>query len=414
MPRNIHLFQLPKEYSLKSDLIAGLTIGIVTIPQAMAFSLLAGLPPIYGLYGSLIPLIVYAFFASSRFLNVGPVSVISIFVFETITPFQSPFTSDYVNSVIVLGIMIGLIQFLLGFFRVGNFAVYLKKSVISGFIQAAAVVIIISQLSPGFGIELPVKGTYFDKVFYLTSNLSSSHTLSAVLFLSSLVVLVFFAKYFPKFPTTISLLFLSGLTSFVFDFEALGVLLIGEVPVGLPVFIMPSFGAENLRLLPGAFGIAFVASIGSVIMAKNLEEQQGHFLDVNQDLRALGLAKIASAFFGSLVPAGSFNRTILSVKVGAQTQITGLVAALIIVLTLLFLTPIVYFLPQSVIAAIIIYSVYFLFDFHLIKHYLATSKKDAFYLFFTTVMTLVFGFVYGIFLGVILSLIGNYIQKLRI
>lgn len=407
----MHLFQLPKDYSLKSDIIAGLTIGIVTIPQAMAFSLLAGLPPIYGLYGSLIPLVVYAFFASSSFLNVGPVSVISIFVFETITPFESPFTSSYVNSVILLGIMIGFIQFTLGLFRVGNFAVYLQKSVISGFIQAAAVVIIISQLSPGFGIELPVKGTYFDKFFYLCSTLSSSHFLSTLLFLSSLFILILFAKFFPKFPTTISLLIISGLASYVFDFEALGVLLIGEVPVGLPVFIWPTFGSESLRLLPGAFGIAFVASIGSVIMAKNLEEQQQHPLDVNQDLRALGLAKIVSAFFGSLVPAGSFNRTILNTKVGAQTQIAGLVASLIIVLTLLFLTPIVYFLPQSVIAAIIIYSVYFLFDFELIKHYLATSKIDAFYLLFTTVMTLVFGFVYGILLGVILSLIGSYMQK---
>ena len=204
---------------------------------------------------------------------------------------------------------------------------------------------------------------------------------------------------------------MSGLASFLLDFEAMGVALIGEVPVGLPVFIMPSFSSESLRLLPGALGIAFVASIGSVIMAKNLEESQPFPLDVNQDLRALGLTKIASAFFGSLVPAASFNRTILNIKVGAQTQVAGLFAALIILLTLLFLTPIVYFLPQSVIAAIIIYSVYFLFDFSLIKQLLMTSKIDAFYLLFTTVMTLVFGFVFGIFLGVFISLLGNYLRK---
>ena len=207
------------------------------------------------------------------------------------------------------------------------------------------------------------------------------------------------------------LLILSGLASFFFDFEAMGVTLIGEVPVGLPVFILPSFSLENLRLLPGALGIAFVASIGSVIMAKSLEENQPFPLDVNQDLKALGLAKIASAFFGSLVPAGSFNRSILNIKVGAQTQIAGLFAALVIIFTLLFLTPMIYFLPQPIIAAIIVYSVYFLFDFSLIKQLFATSKTDAFYLFFTTIMTLVFGFVYGIFLGVFISLLGNYFRN---
>ena len=404
----MHLFNLPENYSLKNDAIAGLTIGIVTIPQAMAFALLAGLPPIYGLYGSLIPLIVYAFFASSNFINVGPVSVISIFVFQIITPFASPFTPAYINSAVILGLMIGLIQFLMGFFRLGSFAKYLHKSVISGFIQAAALVIIISQLSPGFGQELPINGTYFSKVFYLISNISLSHSLTTFLFLSSLSLLFVFASYFPKFPTTIMLLILSGVASFFFDFEAMGVSLIGDVPVGLPVFIIPSFGLENLRLLPGALGIAFVASIGSVIMAKSLEENQPFPLDVNQDLKALGLAKIASAFFGSLVPAGSFNRSILNIKVGAQTQISGLFAALVIIFTLLFLTPMIYFLPQPIIAAIIVYSVYFLFDFSLIKQIIATSKVDAFYLFFTTIMTLVFGFVYGIFSGVFISLLGNY------
>ncbi|MDC1060960.1 SulP family inorganic anion transporter [Flavobacteriaceae bacterium] len=407
----MRLFNLPEKYSLKNDAIAGLTIGIVTIPQAMAFALLAGLPPIYGLYGSLIPLIVYAFFASSNFINVGPVSVISIFVFQTITPFESPFTSAYINSAVILGLMIGLIQLLMGFFRLGSYAKYLHKSVISGFIQAAALVIIISQLSPGFGQELPNNGTYFDKVFYLISNISLSHSLTTFLFLSSLLLLLVFATYFPKFPTTIMLLILSGLASFFFDFDAMGVSLIGKVPVGLPVFIIPSLSLENLNLLPGAIGIAFVASIGSIIMGKSLEERQPFPLDINQDLKALGLAKIASAFFGSLVPAGSFNRSILNIKVGAQSQIAGLFAALVIIFTLLFLTPMIYFLPQPIIAAIIVYSVYFLFDFSLIKQLLATNKLDAFYLFFTTIMTLFFGFVYGIFLGVFISLLGNYFRR---
>lgn len=404
-------FNPPENYLYRNDIIAGITVGIITIPQAMAFALLAGLPPIYGLYGALIPLVVYALLGTSNYLNVGPVSVISIFVYDSLTPFVDPFTPEFVIAAVNLGLLIGLIQVLAGVFQLGRFVNYLPKSVVSGFVQAAAVVIIISQLSPAFGVPISSKISYAERLYQLVLSFADFDLITTGLFTGSLLLLFTTGRFFPQFPTAIVLLFTTGITAYIFDFESLGIALIGEVPQGLPSFISPKFDQDFWRYLPSAFGIAFVTSIGSFVMAKNVEDQQYSPWKPNQDLIALGLAKIASAFFGSLVPAGSFNRSILVLKSGAKTQLTSLVAAVILLFTLLFLTPIVYYLPQSVIAAIIVYSVYFLFDFLLILQFWAKDKRQFIYLFATAVTTLSVGFVEGILIGLLIAILGQNFFK---
>ena len=400
-------FNPPENYLYRQDIIAGITVGIITIPQAMAFALLAGLPPIYGLYGALIPLVVYALFGTSNYLNVGPVSVISIFVYDSLTPFVDPFTPEFIIAVVNLGLLIGLIQVLSGLFQLGRFVNYLPKSVVSGFVQAAAVVIIISQLSPAFGVPISSKVSYAERLYQLGLSVSDFNLFTTELFIGSLLLLFIAGRFVPQFPTAIVLLLTTGISAYFFDFESLGIALIGEVPQGLPTFISPKFNQDFWRYIPSAFGIAFVTSIGSFVMAKNVEDQQSSPWKPNQDLIALGLTKIASAFFGSLVPAGSFNRSILVIKSGAKTQLASLVAAVILLFTLLFLTPIVYYLPQSVIAAIIVYSVCFLFDFPLILHFWTKDKKQFTYLFATAVTTLSIGFVEGILLGLVIVILGQ-------
>ena len=404
-------FNPPENYRYRDDLISGITVGVISIPQAMAFALLAGLPPIYGLYGALMPLIVYALTGTSNYLNVGPVSVISIFVFESLSPFVTPFTFDFVIAVVNLGLLIGLIQVLAGLLKLGRFVEYLPESVVSGFVQAAAVVIIISQLSPAFGVTVSSKVSYVERLYYLYLSVANFNLITTALFLGSLFLLFIFGKVFPKFPTAITLLFFTGVAAFIFDFESLGISLIGEVPQGLPSFISPKFDQHFLHYIPSAFGIAFVTSIGSFVMAKNVEDQQLSPWKPNQDLIALGLAKIVSAFFGSLVPAGSFNRSVLALKSGAKTQLASLVGATILLFTLLYITPIVYYLPQSVIAAIIVYSVYFLFDFPLIYQFWTKDKRQFIYLFATAVTTLSVGFVEGILLGLLIAILGQNLFK---
>jgi len=405
-------FNFPNKYSFQDDLLAGITIGIVTIPQAMAFALLAGIPPIYGLYGSFLPLLVYGLLSSSNYLNVGPVSIISIFIFNVLSQNVEPFTTEYINDLVILGVMVGLIQLLFGVFGLGKYLKYIPLSIISGFIQAAAILIIASQLSTAFGIEFPVDG--LKKIPYLFLNIHELKLNTTLLFLISLIFLFLFAKFFPRFPTSISLVCVTGILSYLLDFEKHGLLLIGDVPKGLPVFIFPTFDIDYIKYLPGAFGIAFIASIGSSIMALKLEPYQPNKINLNREYISLGIAKFLSSFFGSMLSAGSFNRTILAYKIGGKTQITGIVSSIIILLTILYLTPVVYYFPQSVIAALIIYSVYFLFDFNLIFKLWREDKVELSYIFITMIVTLLLGLVEGIFLGVLIKYLGDHFLKKKI
>ena len=405
-------FNFPNKYSFQDDLLAGITIGIVTIPQAMAFALLAGIPPIYGLYGSFLPLLIYGLLSSSNYLNVGPVSIISIFIFNVLSQNVEPFTTEYINDLVILGVMVGLIQLLFGVFGLGKYLKYIPLSIISGFIQAAAILIIASQLSTAFGIEFPVDG--LKKIPYLFLNIHELKLNTTLLFLISLIFLFLFAKFFPRFPTSISLVCVTGILSYLLDFEKYGLLLIGDVPKGLPVFIFPTFDIDYIKYLPGAFGIAFIASIGSSIMALKLEPYQPNKINLNREYISLGIAKFLSSFFGSMLSAGSFNRTILAYKIGGKTQITGIVSSIIILLTILYLTPVVYYFPQSVIAALIIYSVYFLFDFNLMFKLWREDKVELSYIFITMTVTLLFGLVEGILLGVLIKYLGDYFFKKKI
>ena len=406
------IFNFPNKYSFLDDLLAGITIGIVTIPQAMAFAILAGIPPIYGLYGSFIPLLIYGVLSSSNYLNVGPVAIVSIFIFDILSKNVQPFTTEYINDLIVLGMMVGAFQIIFGVFKLGKFLRYIPISIISGFIQGAAIVIITSQLTTAFGIEFPVDG--LKKIPYLFTHLNELKINTTLLFLISLIFLFLFAKFFPRFPTSISLVLVTGILSYLLDFEKYGLLLIGEVPRGLPEFIFPTVNVDAIGYLPGAFAIAVIASIGSSIMALKLELKQSKKINLNREYISLGLAKFLSAFFGSMVSAGSFNRTILAYKIGGKTQITSIVSSLIILFTILFLTQVVYYFPQSVIASLIIYSVYFLFDFNLMFKLWREDKIELSYIFITMLATLFIGFIEGILLGVFVKFFGDYIFKKKI
>ena len=191
-------FNFPANYQYRDDIIAGLTVGAITIPQGMAFALLGGLPPIYGLYGSLFPLVVYALLGTSNYLNLGPVSVISIFVYTTLVPFVTPFTAEYINAVIILGLMIGAIQCLGGLLQWGKYFDYIPKSVVSGFVQAAAVVIMVSQIPPAFQLEIPQQLNYIEKIYFLLLHFGETHFLTDLFFIICITIAVSPSAIFPK------------------------------------------------------------------------------------------------------------------------------------------------------------------------------------------------------------------------
>lgn len=397
---------LPKKYRLFQDIAAGITVGFIMIPQAMAFALLAGVPPIYGLYGCFIPVIVFAFFASSPFLSIGPVSVISIFILQQVQPFAEPFSDEFVSWVLLLGFMVGIIQVGLGIFKGAKYIEMLPKEIISGFIHAAVIIIVFSQLGAITTLTFSREMNYLQMIMTLMNQFEQIHLFSVFLFFISIVLLFGIKFKFKRFPMALTLLLITGFMAYAGRWETKGVQLIGAIPNGLPKLTFFDLSVDRwIALLPTALGLSFLASVGSFIMGKAFAEEQVTSYNPNQEVIALGISKMIGVFFGALVPVGSFNRTLLNKASGAQTQIAALVAASIVGLTLLFLTPYVYYLPMPVIAAVIVFSVLFLLDIPYVKNLWKEDKGKLTGFSLTLLATLFIGFTEGILIGFLFSFV---------
>ena len=402
----------PEKYRLFQDIAAGITVGFIMIPQAMAFALLAGIPPIYGLYGCFIPVLVFAFFASSPYLSIGPVSVISIFILQQLQPLAEPFSADFVSWVLLLGFMVGIIQVVIGLFKGAKYIEMLPKEIISGFIHAAVIIIVFSQLGAITTLTFPREMNYVQMIKITMDRAQEIHLFSVSLFFISIVLLFGIKLKFKRFPMALTLLLVTGLMAYFQHWESKGIQLIGAIPKGLPEFMLFDFSIHRwLTLLPTALGLSFLATVGSFIMGKAFAEEQVIPYNPNKEVIALGVSKMVGAFFGALVPVGSFNRTLLNKASGAQTQIAALVAASIVGLTLLFLTPYVYYLPMPVIAAIIVFSVLFLFDFPYVKSLWKGNKGKLIGFSLTLLATLFIGFTEGILIGFLFSFLLKRIQS---
>jgi len=269
------LLTILREYNarlLKNDALAGITVGIVLIPQAIAYAYLAGVPPIYGLYSALVPLIIYAVLGTSRHLSIGPVAITSILISTGVSQLASPFTEHFVELVLLLGFLVGVIQVLLGFLKIGFLVNAISQPVISGLISAAAVIIIISQLKSGFGIEIPSFNTVFGSLTYFISHISESNIGTALVSLISIVILLIFKKLPTNFP--IAILLIAGFTalSYFFKFESYGVSIIGSIPKGLPKLYLPSFNWATIKeLLPTVFTLTIIGYVGSIGIAKSFQ-----------------------------------------------------------------------------------------------------------------------------------------------
>ena len=397
----------PKDYRLFQDVVAGITVGFIMIPQAMAFALLAGVPPIYGLYGCFVPVIVFAFFASSPYLSIGPVSVISIFILQQVQVWADPFSPEFVEWVLLLGLMVGIIQLFIGIFRLSKYIEMLPKEIISGFIHAAVIIIAFSQLEAITTLKFSSEMNYLQIINNIIERRHQEiHLFSLYLFLISIVLLFLVKMKFKYFPMALVLLLFTGILAYLGQWQARGVQLIGEIPEGMPQWISFDLSLNRwLSLFPTAVGLSFLATVGSFIMGKTFEEDQPSPYSPNREVMALGISKIVGVFFGALVPVGSFNRTLLNKASGAQTQIASLVAAAIVGLTLLFLTPYVYYLPMPVIAAIILFSVIFLIDYPYVKSLFLENKGKLIGFLITLLATLFVGFSQGILFGFLFSFI---------
>nr|WP_299071003.1 sulfate permease [uncultured Allomuricauda sp.] len=399
-----------KEYNRSffyNDLIAGGTLGIMLIPQGMAYAMIAGMPPIYGLYAALVPQFIYAITGTSRQLGVGPVAMDSLLVAAGIGALQLSNIQDYISVVLFLTLIIGGIQLILGFLKMGFFVNFLSKPVISGFTSAAAILIGLGQVRHVLGVEFAQSSKIHTLLENIFGNIDQTNIYVLLLGLGAILFILLMNRISKKIPTPLILVIL-GIVAVVFlGLEAKGVRVVGEIPKGLPMLKVPNIHLSELgSLLPIAITIALFGFMESISIGKTVEEKHTEYeLDANQELRALGLSNLLGSLFQSFPVSGSFSRTAVNEQVGAKTGMALIFSAVIIAGTLLFLTPLFYNLPTAVLGAIIIVSVIGLIDVKYPRDLFKHRKDEFFLLVITFLMTLFIGLIEGIVLGVLLSLL---------
>ncbi|NDV17137.1 sulfate permease [Muricauda sp. TY007] len=391
---------------LRGDLVAGLTVGIMLVPQGMAYAMIAGMPPIYGLYAALVPPLVYALMGTSRQLGVGPVAMDSLLVAAGVGALQLVNTEEYISTVLFLTLLIGGIQLLLGILRMGFFVNFLSKPVISGFTSAAAILIGLGQLKHILGTNFAQSSKIYELLGNIIGSLDNVDLLTLGLGAVSIFLMFLLKRINKKLPAPLLIVVLGILAVVIFNLETKGIYIVGDIPKGLPDFQLPQFQWDKMgQLMPIAITVALFGFMESVSIAKTVEEKHPEYeLDADQELRALGLSNILGSFFQSFSVSGSFSRTAVNDQAGAKTGMSLIFSTLIIAGVLLFLTPLFYKLPALVLGAIIIVSVIGLID---IKYPLVLwkNRKDEFFLLTATfLMTLFIGLMEGILLGVLLSL----------
>ena len=390
----------------KGDLVAGLTVGVMLIPQGMAYAMLAGMPPIYGLYASIIPLILYAILGTSRQLAVGPVAMVSLLIAAGVGTIAETGSENFIELAILLALMVGVIQLLMGVFKLGFLVNFLSHPVIAGFTSAAALIIGFSQLKHLLGISIPRSNHIHKIIGNAVANLDAVNFQTLAIGLVAIVLILLVKKIKLPIPGPLLAVVFGILAVWGLGWHNQGVKIVGEVPSGLPSFGFPSFDFENVKLLlPIALTISFISFMESIAVAKAIQSKHKNYQIIpNQELIALGMANIGGSFFQAFPTTGGFSRTAVNDQTGAKTGMASIISAAMIALTLLFLTPLFYYLPNAILASVIMVAVFGLIDFKEAKHLWHTDRGDFAMMIVTFLGTLTLGIEEGILIGVILSL----------
>lgn len=403
----------------KDDALSAFIVVAMLVPQGMAYAMIAGLPPIMGLYASVIPMILYAFFGSSPTLSIGPVALISIMTFATLEPLYEVGSPVYIQAACLLAVMVGVISFLLGIFRFGFLIRLISHPVIQSFIIASALLIALSQVK--FLLNIPLESNNLIQfVGSLWSYLSLSHWQSLVFGVIAILFLiymphilksapiqrvlgsaVFLNRMLPLFLVLISI----GLV-YVVHIDQIGIKTVGEIPSGFPPISMPYWSWELvLTLLPGATMIAMVSFVESISIAQATAFQQRSELNSNQELVALGLANIGAGLSSGLPVSGSLSRTVVNTDAGAKTPLAGVLSSLLIIVVSLYFTELFSYLPLTVLAATIIVSIWKLVTLRPFFDTWKYSKADGIAMYLTFFGVLLIDISTGLMIGIVSTFI---------
>jgi len=388
-------------------LLAGITVAVLLIPQGMAYALIAGLPPIYGLYAALTPQIVYAFLGTSRQLAVGPVAMDSLLVAAGLGALSLVSPSEYIQLAIVLALIMGGIQFLLGVLRMGFIVSFLSKPVISGFTSAAAIIIGLSQLKHLLGVPLAQSNKIHVFIRSIIESDTPIHLPTLLIGMVSILLIATIKRLNSKIPSALIAVIIGIAWVYFGQQDKAGVAVVGTIPSGMPSFTLPNLDWETVQtLFPIALTIALVAYMEAISVAKAIQEKHKNYeVNPNQELIALGASNVIGALFQSYPTTGGFSRTAVNDQAGAKTGVAALTSSLIVAVILTFFTHWFYFLPKAVLGAIIIVAVVNLMDFKYAARLYKSRKDEFLVLLLTFLLTLFVGITQGILIGIVFSLL---------
>jgi SulP family sulfate permease len=393
---------------LRADVVAGLTVALVLVPQSMAYAQLAGLPPQYGLYASFLPVMIAALMGSSRQLGTGPVAIVSLLTAAALQPYATN-PETYIAYASLLALLVGIFQFLLGTFKLGFIINFLSHPVVVGFTNAAAIIIGASQLDKIFGVIKPGGGQTYEQIWGVLINaFQDTHFITLSMALFAFIIIIGVKKFAPKLPGVLLAVAFTTFVSWLVGFhDKFGGAIVGSIPEGLPGIVMPNIDLSVMSsMIVTAVTIGLIGFMEAISIAKAMAAQTKQRLDADQELIGQGISNVVSCLCQGYAVSGSFSRSAVNISAGAITGFSSVVTAVIVGITLLWLTPLLFHLPQATLAAVIIMAVVNLIKFQPIRHAWKVEKHDAIVSVTAFVLTLIFAphLENGIVIGVILSL----------
>ncbi len=394
--------------SWKDDLIAGITGTIISIPQAVAFSIIAGLPPVYGFYAAITIPIIAGLFGSSYQMISGPTTAISIVIYSTLIKFVNPETDieAFISLALVLTFLTGLFQFTMGLLKMGKLVNFVSHSVIIGFTAGAGILIAFKQLKHVFGIKVPQGSTIVEIVTYISKHISETNWYVFLVAIGTLAIALLvkvFIKPLSRYYMLIAIV-LGSLLAIILGGDANGIQTVGDIPSNLPPFRMPDFSYENIsKLSSGAMVLALLGLIEAVAIARAIGLHTHQKIDGNQEFIGQGLSNLIASFFSSYAGSGSFTRSGVNHQAGAKTPMSAIFASIFLMIVLLLFANYASFLPKAAMGGIILLVGYNLIDFHHIKQVYKSSGKELIVLTITLFGTLLFDLEFALIAGILTS-----------
>ncbi len=392
--------------TLRADLIAGFTGAVIVLPQGVAFAVIAGLPPEYGLYTAMITPIVAALFGSSLHLISGPTTAISIVVFSSVSNHAVPGSPEFVSMALTMTLMAGIYQFVLGVARMGHLVNFVSHTVVVGFTAGAAILIGTSQMKNVLGIHVPRGENFINTWIDVWKGAGETNVYIAMIAAVTLITAILIKRFYPRLPHLLLALITGSAFAFVLEGQNHNITFVAEIPGRLPPFSAPDMSYASIKILaPEAFAVALLGLIEAVSISRSIATKSHQRINGNQEFIGQGLSNIVGSFLSSYAGSGSFTRSGINYASGAKTPLSGIFAALILMLIVLLVAPYSRFIPVGAMAGVIMLVAWGLIDQGQIKHVLESSKTETAILLTTFFGTLFLELEFAIYIGVFLSLV---------